>query len=72
MNIFPYCDADISYMKSQVAQYSGVFVGIGGAALISAIFMFGCFGFMGNKLALRIRMLLFRSMLHQVCCKSQK
>lgn len=56
---------DISAMKSQVQVYSGVFVAIGGGALICALLMFGAFGFMGNKLALRVRLLVFRSILRQ-------
>lgn len=56
---------DIAAMKSQVQVYSGVFVAIGGGALICALLMFGAFGFMGNKLALRVRLLVFRSILRQ-------
>lgn len=58
--------SDIEQMKSDVRVYCIVFIGIGVAALLSSISMFYAFAVMGNKLALRVRILLFRSLMRQV------
>lgn len=56
----------ISSMQSQVSMYAGIIAAIGAAALLFNILSFTSFGAMGHKLAMRVRLLILRSLLRQV------
>lgn len=54
-----------AHLKQQVRVWCGVFVGIGGAALLAGLGQGYCFTRMGAKLTRRIRVLLMMALMRQ-------
>ena len=65
LDVFQKIHEDDNYDRSNIDFWCLMFVVVGLGALIGNILQFGSFGYMGERLTLRIREMLFRHMLRQ-------